>query len=209
MSAANPAQRPPKLLQAFTTMGDVLYLQILFVVAAIPVVTILPTAIALQRSLRAVMVEGKPKVTAQFIIELKWALAKTWRIAIVLPLLMIAGFTSIVFWASAHSTVGTIALSILLPLLGLATASYIAFLATAMMASHDSSFKDLARQTLAVAKKHPLQLAACIVVMTTWFMLLGRLPTMSLIGTGLVPAALAWWVADPQIKELRKRLSAS
>lgn len=62
---------------------------------------------------------------------------------------------------------------------------------------------------LSLAPGRALPLAVSVVVMATWLLLLAKLPTLVLVGTGLVPAGLAWWVATPWVQNRRAELAAS
>lgn len=204
MSAQQATTRPPRVLNTFVIAGDILLMQLLFVVAALPLVTMFPAAVALQRSFREVLVEGHPRITAVFWGNLVWSWKRTWKVAVIPPLFLVAAFTSVVFWLASDSRVGIVVLCVLLPMYGLAVAAYIAVLAASMSADHADSVRAWFTAAMLLARDRAIPLAISIVVMATWFLLLGKLPTLSLVGTGLVPAGLAWWVASPWISAYRK-----
>lgn len=208
MEVRQSAPRAAQVLRIVESMGDVLWLQLLFVAACLPVVTIFPAALALQRSLRDVLVEGRPRLTAGYWANLKWATARSWRVAIILPVFMLAAFTAAVFWLGAHGTVGAVALCILIPLYGAALAGYLAVLASSMSCDRAAGLSDWLTAARDVMSRRALPLAMSVIVMATWFLLLSRLPTLVLVGTGLVPAALTWWVAAPWIQARREALAA-
>jgi hypothetical protein len=212
---------PPsaRLLGLFEVAGDVLLLQLMFVVASLPVVTILPAALALQRSLGDVFLEGRPRLARLYWENLRWAAARSWKVAILLPLFTVLAAASLLFWLTADGPVGTVALSILMPLYGMAVAGYIAVLAAVLQTTgalktraFDSNSKDGPREwlqsALSLAPGRALPLALSVVVMATWLLLLAKLPTLVLVGTGLVPAGLAWWVAAPWLRSRRAELAA-
>lgn len=207
MSTGSSTARQPKLFNAFVLVGDVLWLQILFVLFCLPVITLFPAAVALQRTLQAVMVEHKPRSTTIFWTEFVWALKRTWKVSIFLPVFVFAAFVSLVFWMSAHTTAGTLVLCLLIPLYGAAMAAYLSVLASVMTASSYSGLRDWCQSAFALAGRRALVLASSIIVMATWFLLLGKVPTLVLIGTGLVPAALAWWIASPLLLNATKKAS--
>jgi hypothetical protein len=37
-----------------------------------------------------------------------------------------------------------------------------------------------------------------VVGLATWFLVVGRLPTLFVIGSGLVPALIAYWISRPR-----------
>lgn len=207
MSTQVSAVRSNRLLNAFVIAGDVLWLQLLFVVAALPIVTLFPAAVALQRSLREVLVEGRPKVTSVYWNNLLWALRQTWKVALLPPLFLAAAFVSLIFWLAADSAVGVAVLCFLAPLFGAALAGYVALLAASMAANREDPLRSWYPAAFSLAKNRAIPLAVSIVVMATWFILLAKLPTLVLVGTGLVPAGLAWWISTPWIREFRRNES--
>ena len=78
--------RSARLLSVFEVAGDILLLQLLFVVASLPVVTMLPAALALQRSLGATFVEGRPRPAKVYWENFRWAMVRSWKVAVLLPL---------------------------------------------------------------------------------------------------------------------------
>jgi hypothetical protein len=212
--------RSARLLSVFEVAGDILLLQLLFVVASLPVVTMLPAALALQRSLGATFVEGRPRPAKVYWENFRWAMARSWKVAVLLPLFMIAAAASIFFWLAADGAVGSIALMILIPVYGMAVAGYVAVLAAVLETSSlETSALDTGnamdgpgdwlRRAWSLAPDRAIPLALSVVVMATWFLLLAKLPTLVLVGTGLVPAGLAWWVAAPWVQRRRAQLAAA
>jgi hypothetical protein len=212
--------RSARLLSVFEVAGDILLLQLLFVVASLPVVTMLPAALALQRSLGATFVEGRPRPAKVYWENFRWAMARSWKVAVLLPLFMIAAAASIFFWLAADGAVGSIALMILIPLYGMAVAGYVAVLAAVLETSAlETSALDTGnamdgpgdwlRRAWALSPDRAIPLALSVVVMATWLLLLAKLPTLVLVGTGLVPAGLAWWVAAPWVQSRRAQLAAA
>jgi hypothetical protein len=205
--------RSARLLSVFEVAGDVLVLQLLFVVASLPVVTMLPAALALQRSLGATFVEGRPRPAKVYWESFRWAMARSWKVAVLLPLFMIAAAASIFFWLAADGALGIIALMILIPLYGVAVAGYVAVLAAVLETSALETTNPMGgpggwlRRALSLAPERAMPLALSVVAMATWFLLLAKLPTLVLVGTGLVPAGLAWWVAAPWVQRRRAQLA--
>jgi hypothetical protein len=212
--------RSARLLSVFEVAGDILLLQLLFVVASLPVVTMLPAALALQRSLGATFVECRPRPAKVYWENFRWAMARSWKVAVLLPLFMIAAAASTFFWLAADGAVGSIALMILIPLYGMAVAGYVAVLAAVLETSSQETSAldtgnamdgpgDWLRRARALAPGRAIPLALSVVVMATWLLLLAKLPTLVLVGTGLVPAGLGWWVAAPWVQRRRAQLAAA
>ncbi|WP_285725453.1 hypothetical protein [Psychromicrobium xiongbiense] len=208
MNTHQSAAKPPRWLNALVIVGDVLWLQLLFVTASLLVVTMFPAAVALQRSLRELLLEGHPRPMAVFWRNLVWAWQRTWKVALLPPMVLVAAVVSLLFWLAANSVVGVVALCIVIPLYGVALAAYLAVLASSTTAEREDSLRDWCAGARMLVRTRALPLALSIVVMGTWFLLLAQLPTLLLVGTGLVPAALAWWVARPWIQRYRKARAA-
>jgi hypothetical protein len=206
------------LMGVFETTGDVLLLQLIFVVASLPVVTLLPAALALQRSLGDVLLESRTHPARLYWENFKWALSRSWKIAVLPPLFTVLAAASILFWLAAGGPLGTVALCILIPLFGVVVAGYIAVLAAVLQTTGVAPTaanggiagpREWLRRALALAPGRSLQLALSVVIMATWLLLLTKLPTLILVGTGLVPAGLAWWVAAPWVQHRRAELANS
>jgi hypothetical protein len=218
MQPKKTASRSARLLGLFEVAGDVLLLQLMFVVASLPVITMLPAALALQRSLGDVFLEGRPRPARIYWENLRWAVVRSWKVALLLPLFTVLAAASLLFWLAADGPVGIVALSILMPMYGVVVAGYIAVLAavlqtTGTLQTRAFDSKDGPREwlqsALSLAPGRALPLALSVVVMATWLLLLAKLPTLVLVGTGLVPAGLAWWVAAPWVQNRRAELAAS
>lgn len=218
MQPKKTVSRSARLLGLFEVAGDVLLLQLMFVAASLPVITMLPAALALQRSLGDVFIEGRPRPGRIYWANLRWALVRSWKVALLLPLFAVLGSASLLFWLAADRPAGTVALVILIPLFGVVVAGYIAVLAavlqtTGALKTGPGAAKNGPREwlqgALSLAPARALPLALSVVVMATWLLLLAKLPTLVLVGTGLIPAGLAWWVAAPWVQDRRAELAAS
>lgn len=180
------------LLAGFEVMGDVLLLQILFLVTSLPLVTLLPAAVAFQRAFRLTVLEDRPGVARSFFDQFRWAWRRIGVAGILVPLGLGAAVFSILFWLSTPGTLGTFALCVLVPLCGAAVGGYVAFLGASMDADPDVSRRALLDRTVKLALNKPLALAGIVIVLATWGLLALRLPTLIPIGSGLVPALLVW-----------------
>ena len=105
------------------------------------------------------------------------------------------------FWLSSPGSVGTAALCVIVPLCGVAAAGYIAFLAASMTAPDETTGQTLIAETRAFLLAKAMPLAGTVLALSTWLLLVLRLPTLIPVGSGLVPAFLAWML-------VRRRISA-
>jgi len=218
MESTKGPSRSARLLGVFEMTGDILTLQLLFLVASLPVITMFPAALALQYSLGDTFVEGRPRPARIFWVNFTWAIRRTWKVAILLPLFMLLAAASLLFWLTAGGWAGVVALCILIPMYGVLIASYVAVLASALqattskMSTFDSDsiagFREWLHLVWSLAQSRAIPLALSVVVMVTWLLVLAKLPTLVLVGTGLVPAGLAWWVAAPLVQDRRAKLAA-
>ena len=210
-SIARTMEKPASARHSSTTralgilnaVGDVLVLQLSFAVASIGIVTILPAAIALQRGLDEVLIGGESASIRRFAVRTWREFLTYWRLSIAVPALALMLVVGTFFWAAAADPMRLIALAFLLPIAGLALGLYVSGLATFISSPDRTS--ERARVALAWQRlrKQPLSVAACVVVMVTWFLLMSRLPTMGLIGSGIVPAFLAVWLLRGRLSRLR------
>jgi hypothetical protein len=110
-----------------------------------------------------------------------------------------AAFFSILFWLATPGVASVLALCVIIPICGFGAAAYVALLAVSMVAGDAVTGRELVRsiQGLMLAKSLPL--AGCVVVLSTWLLLAFRLPTLIPLGSGLVPAFLAWLLVRQQM----------
>lgn len=184
------------------TVGDTLLLQILFLLVSLPLLTLLPAAIALQRALLKTVIEGRPGVSRSFFREFAWAWSRFRYVGLAVPAAMAAAVFSILFWLATPGAAGVLALCVIIPICGLGAAAYVALLAASMAIEDGATRKELIRATRSLLLSNALPLAGCVVVLGTWLLLALRLPTLIPIGSGLVPALLAWLL-------VRKHMDAS
>lgn len=178
-------------------LGDALQLQLLFVLASLPIFTVLPAAVALQRTLAPVLTERRTQgISRYFFRELAWAWRRCWPFGLLLPLITAIAVLSILFWLAADPFPGLVVLAIIIPLVGLGCAYYLAFLAASGSAAPDAQRKDLRVEAVRIMGKRPLQHAAGVLALIAWSILLLYLPTLALLGSGLVPALISWVAAQ-------------
>jgi hypothetical protein len=85
----------------------------------------------------------------------------------------------------------------LIPLTGMIVGLYLSALAVLPDAPEDSTAKSLFRSANLFLLRRSLPIAGGVIGLFTWFALLSRLPTLFVIGSGLVPALLAYWISRP------------
>lgn len=191
--------RTLKILGILNTFGDVLLLQLCFAVASLGVVTAFPAAIALQRCLDDVLYNDENAGIRSFGARLAAAFRRYWAPSIALPVLTVMLVVGILFWAFAEGPVGLVALALLIPIAGLSLGLYLCALAVLVSAREESTSADPTSTELLAAAwarllRQPLHVAGCVIVMVTWILLLLQVPTLILIGSGVVPAFLAFWL---------------
>lgn len=193
-----------RALGILNRFGDVLVLQLCFAVASVGIVTVLPAAISLQQGLDEVLAEGGSASVRSFAVRTWRGLLAYWRLAIALPVIALMLLVAILFWAAAADPARLIALAFLLPIAGLALGLYVSGLATFVSSPERTSGRARVELAWRRLQRQPLSAAACMVVMVTWFLLVSRLPTLGLIGSGIVPAFLAVWLLRGRLSRLRE-----
>ena len=206
-------KRPFRVLTALTLVGDVLLLQLSWLVASLPVVTAVPAAFALQRCLTEVLDDARADDAPGdaghggvgwrtgtgggrgFFRRFVTALGRLWPLGVAAPVVLAAFAFSALFWISAEDPPRVIALAVLLPLGGLMLAVYLGMLGAATAHDERTGVRDLVRAGWRTVVLRPLRAAACIVLLVTWLLVLSRLPTLVLITSGVVPALAAYWLA--------------
>lgn len=186
---------------ALGRIGEVLTLQLLFVACALTVVGVLPGAVAFQRVLTDTM-RGEARFGwgSAFMREVVRALRLLWPLAIAVPVLFVGFVVSLWFWSATGGVIGVAALIVLLPLFGGFLALYVSTLAGAPDAPRSRS-RHLLRQAIQRVRAQPLRSAGAVVALLSWYLLLARVPTLALVGTGVVPAFLAHWLrrSSPEV----------
>jgi uncharacterized membrane protein YesL len=202
MDVMEKQRRRPRsvaVMAVLETIGDTLLLQVLFLLVSLPLFTMVPAAIALQRALRKTVIEERPGVTRSFFREFSWAWPRIGYLGLAVPVAMAAAVFSILFWLATPGVPGLLALCVIIPICGIGAAAYVALLAASMFAEDDATRPELMGSTRALVLANPLPLAGCVVVLSTWLLLALRLPTLIPLGSGLVPAFLAWLLVRKQM----------
>ncbi|MFC4948586.1 DUF624 domain-containing protein [Pseudonocardia sp. GCM10023141] len=191
MAEAGRAGRSATVLAALTIAGDLLMLQLAFLVLGLGVVTLIPAAIALQRVLPEAIAQEHASLLRRFWRQFGWALRRFWAPGLGLCALAVALVTAVLFWSATPGPVRIVALALLIPLAGLAVGLYLAVLAVLPAADDAVTTRALVAAGAWFLQRHPLAVAAAVIAFATWVLLLMRLPTFVVVGSGLVPALLA------------------
>lgn len=199
MEKQRPRPRSAAVMAALETIGDTLLLQVLFLLTSLPLFTMVPAAVALQRALRKTVIEERPGVARSFFHEFSWAWSRVGYVGLAVPVAMSAAVFSILFWLATPGVAGVLALCVIIPICGIASAAYVALLAASMIAAEDVTRRELLGSTRELVRANSLPLAGCVAVLSTWLLLALRLPTLIPLGSGLVPAFLAWMLVRRQM----------
>jgi len=178
-------------------VGDVLTLQFLFLLCSFGIVTLVPAAFALQRVLPEAIGQEHPGLARRFWRQFRWAFRRFWLVGLGLYFGSIALVFGILFWLSTAGPVRVLALAVLIPFSGLLVGLYLSALAVLPGVGDDVTVRSLLRAANAFLVRRPLPVAGVVVALVTWLLLLVRLPTLFVIGSGLVPALLAYWISRP------------
>jgi uncharacterized membrane protein YesL len=186
------AGRTNTVLAKLSVVGDLLMLQLVFLVISLPILTLFPAAFALQRVLPDAISQDKPKLLRSFFREFRWAMKNFWLsgFALYVGALMLA--FGISFWAYAAGPARIFALAVLIPLTGMILGLYLSGLAILAEAPTTSTMKSLFRSANLFLLRRPLPVAGGVVVLLTWFALASQVPTLLVVGSGLVPALTAY-----------------
>jgi uncharacterized membrane protein YesL len=197
VSDAGGVGRTNAVLSKLSLIGDLLMLQLVFLVCSVGVVTLYPAAFALQRVLPDALSQEHPALLRRFWRQFRWAFGRFWPAGLALYFGSIALAFGLLFWASTSGPMRIVALAILIPLTGMIVGLYLSALAVLPDAPEDSTAKSLFRSANLFLLRRSLPIAGGVIGLFTWFALLSRLPTLFVIGSGLVPALLAYWISRP------------
>lgn len=201
MTDANRANRAAAVMARLSLVGDLIILQFFFVLGSLGIVTLVPAAFALQRMLPEVFGQQHPALSRRFWHQFKWAFRRFWLVGLGLYVGSIGLVIGILFWISTGGVVGVLALAVLIPLAGLLIGLYLSALAVLPGVGTDVTPRGLLREANVFLVRRPLAVAAVVVAVVTWLLLVVNLPTLYVIGSGLVPALLAYWISPKAERE--------
>jgi uncharacterized membrane protein YesL len=191
-----PGARTARFLDLVAPIGNLVLAQLVFFCCSLTVVLIVPAAVALQRTTEAVLVDREYAVLRAFGRQLPGAIRRYLLIGLLIDLLAVMLAFSLLFWVSARGPAAVAGLIAVVVLSGLLVGGYLCALAESTV--EHPTLGTWLRAAYRRLLRQPLPSAAGVVIMATWFLLLARLPTAALVGTGLVPALLAHWLLHPR-----------
>jgi uncharacterized membrane protein YesL len=183
------------VMSKLSMIGDLLMLQLVFLVLSVGVVTLFPASFALQRVLPYAIGQEHPALMRRFWTEFKWAFRRFWLAGLGLYFGGVALAFGLLFWASTDGPIRIAALAVLIPLTGMIVGLYLSALAVLPDASEDITTRGLFRAANLFLLRRSLAIAGGVIALATWYLLLARVPTLFVIGSGLVPALLAYWIS--------------
>lgn len=192
-----------RIVSALERAGDLLELQLLFVAFSIAIVSIVPSAVALQRSARSSRLDAGG-LAKRFLAEFAGAWKTCWIAGLVVPMTSAAGAASVLLWSMAPAPAAALGLGLLIPLALAAGATYLAYIGTAGTMAEGTTAGKLASDSLRALFARPVPAFAASLALGAWLTLVVRIPTLGLVGSGLVPAALAWIAVRPRVPSNRE-----
>ena len=186
--------RTNSVLAKLTVVGDLLLLQLTFLVISAGIITLFPAAFALQRVLPEAISQERTGLMRMFFREFKWAFKRFWLSGFGLYFGGVMLAFGLTFWANANGPARIFALAVLIPLTGMIIGLYLSGLAVLRDADDDASMRTVFRQANLFLLRRSLPVAGGVVLLLTWFALASQVPTLLVIGSGLVPALIAYWL---------------
>jgi hypothetical protein len=179
-----------KFLAASGMISTYVVLNVCFLIACLGVVTVLPAAVALQTTLPDKGEDMPDRPARDFVSAFRRAWRQSWPLGCALPIFVVAGYLVVFFYLAAAPIVGIPALIVLVPLLSLATAGYLALLQAARR-DQGGTWRSWIRSVPMMLMGRPLPAAAAVLLLATAAALASRLPTLLPVGCGIVPALIA------------------
>jgi uncharacterized membrane protein YesL len=194
------AGRTNTVMAKLSMIGDLLMLQLVFVVLSFGIVTVFPAAFALQRVLPDAIRQDRPSLLRWFFKQFVWAFKRFWLVGLGLYFGGIALAFGLAFWANSEGVVRILALAVLIPLTGMIVGLYLSALAVLTQTGDETTTKSLFRAANLFLLRRSLAVAGGVIGLFTWIALLARLPTLFVVGSGLIPALIAYWMSKPARK---------
>lgn len=201
------AGRTNTVLTKLSVVGDLLMLQLVFLVISLGIITLFPAAFALQRVVPDAISQERPKLLRRFFGQFRWAMKRFWLAGVGLWVGSVLLAFGISFWAYASGPARIFALAVLIPLTGMILGLYLSGLAILPEAPADSTMKTLFRSANVFLLRRPLPVAGGVVVVLTWFALASVVPTLIAVGSGLVPALTAYALSRTQREKTSEDVS--
>lgn len=190
-----------------TRAADLILLHLCFMVASLAVVTVVPAALALQRSMDDMLLRQDTAIVGTFWPHFRWAVRRFTVVSLLVLAYALLVVASIFLWSSFDGIVQGVGVGTVLALGALCTGLYVSGLAWVGTSSwrpepggadeeerEAENWRSLwngARDRFAA---QPVPVLACVVVLFGWLLMLAWVPPLGLFGFGLVPALLAYWL---------------
>ena len=187
--------RTNTVMAKLSTIGDLLMLQLVFLVLGFGIITLFPAAFALQRVLPDAISQDRPQLLRRYFKEFGWAMRRFWLTGFGLYAGGVMLVFGISFWAYSGGAARVFALAILIPLTGMILGLYLSGLAVLPDAPETATMKTVFRSANLFLLRRPIPVAGGVVVLLTWFALASQVPTLLVVGSGLVPALTAYWLS--------------
>ncbi|WP_328525248.1 DUF624 domain-containing protein [Kribbella sp. NBC_00359] len=187
--------RTNTVMAKLSTIGDLLMLQLVFLVLGFGIITLFPAAFALQRVLPDAISQDRPRLLRRYFKEFGWAMRRFWLTGFGLyagGVLLAFGLS---FWAYSGGAARVFALAVLIPLTGMILGLYLSGLAVLPDAPETATMKTVFRSANLFLLRRPIPVAGGVVVLLTWFALASQVPTLLVVGSGLVPGLTAYWLS--------------
>ena len=192
------AVKESRLMVVADSVATLVVLNLCFLLTCLGIVTVLPSAVALQAVLPRPGEEGPDRPARQYFRAFAQAWRQSWPLGLALPVMTVAGFLAVSFYLAADSVFGFAALLVVVPLLSVATAAYLALLETSATAGMTGGWRQWVRAVPRVLATRPLQAAGAVLLLGTAAALAAKLPTLLPLGCGIVPAYFAVWAFGPK-----------
>ncbi|MGP5078604.1 hypothetical protein ACTXKZ_11120 [Brachybacterium alimentarium] len=181
--------RADQVFHRVEAVGTALVLQLCFLVAALPLVTVFPAAVALQRQwedFRGGRVVGLRTYPREF----KAAVLQAWWFGVALPVIASAFIVGLIFWRHVPATIGGVATGLLVGLGAVAVAFYLALLTVAERRREGSMVPWFADAGSVLLANVPRFATATAVIVCAW-LAASVIPTLLVVTLGIVPALAA------------------
>ena len=187
--------RTNTVMAKLSTIGDLLMLQLVFLVLGFGIITLFPAAVALQRVLPDAISQDRPRLLRRYFKEFGWAMRRFWLTGFGLYAVGVLLAFGLSFWAYSGGAARVFALAVLIPLTGMILGLYLSGLAVLPDAPETATMRTVFRSANLFLLRRPIPVAGGVVVLLTWFALASQVPTLLVVGSGLVPGLTAYWLS--------------
>lgn len=196
-----------RVVRGLDVLGNALILQLLFFLFSIPIVTAAPAAVALQREWDDFLA-GRKTTVRSYLNAFRVAWKTSWPLGILFPIVLVLYVVALEFWRSAEGWIGALGFGLLLGLGFVGGAYYLALLVVSSRLHGERWLAWFAPALGEVLQRSPRYILG-IVPLIAWFAVLWFSLPLLLVGSGIVPAAIAhaagsrWPAREPEGEALR------